>query len=330
MKAKSNSLGGDSTSSMSSSANGTATAASDASQHSSPDKQLAAQPPSRSASVQSDKAPEKAAKSFQHIISPFSAAAEPNKDSGSTNHSSTSTGPASGTDQHHQGSDAGEDPAHDSASSTCDGSASAGHLSRRSSNSKAHVPAASVAAGSTAAAQDAAHAAASDTDRTLSLSLGFSDYMSGSNLAASTALAAISTSAHQHSDMSFVPSTQALNAAGFSSGSAQQAGSATPTDGSTPRLSSPSGLGLGLFSTPLGTESLGLGAGMFGLHGLSVQVGGGDNPMETMIAELQATAGLTAEQVRARLLHWVCKRRLVPVDHAAIQCQPFVTCVIPC
>jgi hypothetical protein len=40
---------------------------------------------------------------------------------------------------------------------------------------------------------------------------------------------------------------------------------------------------------------------MFGLQGLStVQATGAGNPMEAMIAELQATAGLTAEQVRAR------------------------------
>jgi hypothetical protein len=139
-----------------------------------------------------------------------------------------------------------------------------------------------------------------DTDRTLSLSLGFSDYNCGSNLAASAAPAAVSISAQQHSDMSFVPSTQALEAAGVSSGAAQQAGSTTPTDGSTPRLSSPSGLGLGLFSTPLGTESIGMGAGlgsgMFGLQSLSTVEAG--NHMEAMIAELQATAGLTAEQVR--------------------------------
>lgn len=259
--------------------------------------------------MQSSKAPEQAAKGFNQNASPFSAAAGANKVPFSTNHSSNTSNTAVAAGMNHEGSDAAEDPAHDSASSTVDGRDSAGHLSRRSSSnnkSPAHVPAASAPAGPTSAPQDH-HAAAngamldvSDAERCLSLSLGFSDHMSGSNLASSAAPAAISTSAHQHSDMSFVPSTQSMHAAGHGS-SAQQQGSATPTDGSTPRLSSPTGLGLGLFSTPVPAEPTGLGAGLgLGLLGMqSPSSGGPAGPsMDALIAELQATAGLTAEQVR--------------------------------
>jgi hypothetical protein len=133
--------------------------------------------------------------------------------------------------------------------------------------------------------------------------MGFSDPLSAANLAASAGLAAISTSAHQHSDMSFLPSTHGSYPAGqINSGSAQLQ-QPSSTAGSTPRLSSPGDpTGMGLFSEHQGPQNpSGLGAGFMGMQGAGGGgQGGGDGggpSLEALVAELQATAGLTAEQV---------------------------------
>lgn len=304
MKGRSSSIGSDNSTSLSS-ATSSGTAGS-ASRNSSPE-QLAARPPSCQGAQQQQQPSEAAAgNGSEYSKSPFSAASD-----AGTNSKVAANG---STDNHSAGAPAGDDGVHDSASSAGQGSNSTGiDIFSSKVPAPAAVPTAAPQeppagpASSAASPLTTAPFAAADAERALSLSMGFSDPLSAANLAASAGLAAISTSAHQHSDMSFLPSTHGSYPAGqINSGSAQLQ-QPNSTAGSTPRLSNPGDpSGMGLFSEHQGSPrpsglGSGLGAGFMGMQGAGGGgQGGGDGggpSLEALVAELQATAGLTAEQV---------------------------------
>lgn len=311
-------IGSDNSTSLSSAASGTARSTSSG-YNSSPDQQPQQQQRPSSAEQAT------AHNGFQHAMSPFSAAAGPPKVSPAI--TSEAEAPAGGEDAQ---ADAGPAQQDSASSAGLPGKDSAGqHLSRQTSsdNSIRKTPppapqepfAPSGAAAAAAAALNpfaAASHGAADAERALSLSQGFSDPLSAANLAASAALAAINTPAQVPSDMSFLPSTHSTQPPAGGAAQLQQPGS---TPGSTPRLSSPSGLGgggLGLFSVPPagGPEpSAGLDTGFLGMQGLGAGggQGGGGTSMEAMVAELQATAGLTAEQVGLVCLVGTCTALLM-------------------
>jgi hypothetical protein len=320
MRTKSSNISSTSTS-TSNGALGSAASAGGGSSDSSPDQQTV-RPASQSALSPLETGSATDATKLNKTFSPFASMSDASKPPASSNGFSTAA--ASGLQDTEQ--QQGSDPAHDSASSSYDTAGSVGHLSRLNSKGKPLGPAAGQQEPSAAAEAAAAfHAVPDAADRTLSLSLGISEHNLPSHLQFNSppgaAAAAGGASAQQqlqdssvgpnnsqHIDMSFLPSTRPLNPAGFSTSSAQlqNPGSVTP-DGSTPRLSSPLGMDLGLFSTHpgprafasgLGSElgsGLGAGLGPSGMEQAGAAAPAGS--MQALIADLQATAGLTAEQV---------------------------------
>jgi hypothetical protein len=304
---------------------------------SSPDQQTA-RPASQSALSQLESGSATDSNKPKQTFSPFASMSVTSKAPASSN--GLSTAAAAGLQESEQGQGS-SDPAHDSASSSYDTAGSAGHLSRLYSSGKPLGPPAGLQEPSAAASEATAafHAVPDAADRTLSLSLGISEHNLPSHLHLSSpggaaAAGTAGTSAQhlqdssigpnnsQHIDMSFLPSTRPLNPAGFSTSSAQlqNPGSSTP-DGSTPRLSSPLGMDLGLFSTGPGTGGFGsgLGSGLGSSAGQQAAAAAPAGSMQALIADLQANAGLSYEQVSCTVTN-TCRVGFTSVPWLAQDC----------
>lgn len=306
--------------STSNGATGSAASAGGGSPDSSPDQQTV-RPPSQPALSQLESGSATDSNKPNKTFSPFASMPDASKPPASSNGFSTSAAAGLQDTEQEQHSTQGSDPAHDSASSSYDTAGSAGHLSRLNSSGKPlgpSGPAAGLQEPSAAEAAPAFHAVPDAADRTLSLSLGISEHNLPSHLqlnspggapaagAAAQQLqdSSISPNNSQHIDMSFLPSTRPLNPAGFSTSSAQlQNPGTTTSDGS--RLSSPLGMDLGLFSSGPGPSAFGLGAGL-GSGGQQAAAAAPAGSMQALIADLQANAGLSAEQVSRAMQCMTC------------------------